>query len=400
MKMFRMLSVSVALGIGVVAAAPRAQTGGAFDLRVEEMAGIRRNNYPAGTRLHFLKGVLSDTTHARLLANGQEVPAQFGAESTYPDGSVQWLTVDFNAGVGPHERLPFKIEYGDAIKAAVTPRGLTVSQDAGGIQVGNVRFSASGAPLVLSVKYRNEVIGRGSNGFELVDLAGTSYDATKSQQTKVDLLKPGPLLVLIRYSGEISLSARYAVGYQTTVEMPNSKSWMKVTTTIADPERKLRGLSFHTPLSLGVHPWAWDFGTGSWSYGLLRAPAESVTLSQFVGTQQSTRWEIKTGPKGQEQISEMTAGRRPNVAEGWGHIQDQKEVVAFAIPDFGAEAGTYSTTIDGTGQLSFRWMPARPLPHLQLTVYEHFVSTPVQVGAVTSPVSMMNPLVVSVSTPR
>ena len=308
--------------------------------------------------------------------------------------------MDFNASVGPHERLPFKFEYGEAIKAAVMPRGLAVSQDAGGIQVGNVRFSASGAPLVLSVKYRNEDIGPGPNGFEVVDLAGTSYDAAKSQQTKVDLLKPGPLLALIRYSGEISLSPRYAVGYQTTVEMPNSKSWMKVTTTIADPERKLRGLSFHTPLSLGAQPWAWDFGTGSWSYGLLRAPAESVTLSQFVGTQQSTRWEIKTGPKGQEQISEMTAGRRPNVAEGWGHIQDQKEVVAFAIPDFGAEAGTYSITIDGTGQLSFRWIPARSLPHLQLTVYEHFVSTPVQVGAVTSPASMMNPLVVSVSNPR
>ena len=119
MKISPMHSVIVALGIGLVAAAPRAQTGGTFDLRVEETAGIRRNNYPAGTRLHFLKGVLSDTTHARLLANGQEVPAQVGVESSYPDGSVQWLTVDFNASVGPHERLPFKFEYGEAIKAAV-----------------------------------------------------------------------------------------------------------------------------------------------------------------------------------------------------------------------------------------------------------------------------------------
>jgi hypothetical protein len=74
--------------------------------------------------------------------------------------------------------------------------------------------------------------------------------------------------------------------------------------------------------------------------------------------------------------------------------------VAFAIPDFGAEAGTYTCTVDGSGQLSFRFAPERPLPHLQLTVYEHFVTTPVQVGAVTSPVSMLNPLVVSFSNPR
>jgi hypothetical protein len=206
--------------------------------------------------------------------------------------------------------------------------------------------------------------------------------------------------VVIRYSGQIPLAANYAAGYLTTVEMPNSKSWMKVTTTIADPEKRLRELSFHTPLSLGAQPWAWDFGTGSWSYGLLRAPSESVTLSQVVGTQQSTKWQIKTGPKGQEQTYEMSGGRRPNLAEGWGHIQDQKEVIAFAIPDFGAEAGTYTATLDGNGQMSFRWAPARPLAHIQLTVYEHFVSTPVQVGAVTSPVSMLSPLVVSASVPR
>jgi hypothetical protein len=70
------------------------------------------------------------------------------------------------------------------------------------------------------------------------------------------------------------------------------------------------------------------------------------------------------------------------------------------MPDFGAEAGTYTITLDGNGQSSFRFAPARPLPFLRLTVYEHFVATPVPVGAVTSPVSMLNPLVVSLSNPR
>jgi hypothetical protein len=216
----------------------------------------------------------------------------------------------------------------------------------------------------------------------------------------VEIVKHGPFLVVVRYSGDLPLAGGYAVGYATTVEMPNSKSWMKVTTTLADPEKRVRELSFHTPLSLGAQPWTWDFGTGSWSYGLLRNRNESVILSQSVGQAQSTKWEIRSGPKGQEQLYEMSGGRRPNLAEGWGHIQDQTEAIAFAIPDFGAEAGTYSCTLDGDGQLSFRWAPARPLPHLQLTVYEHFVATPVPLGAVTSPVSMLNPLVVSFSSPR
>jgi hypothetical protein len=399
MKLAGTLSLVGMFGFCLASAAARAQSSNVLNLRVAETAGIRRNMYPATARVHLPKGVLSDSAHARLMADGKEVPAQFGVESSYPDGSAQWLTADFNVSIGPREQLPFTLEYGDSIKSAVVPRGLIVSQDPNGIQVGNVRFSTSGAPLLLSVKYRQEDIGQGLNGFAVVDTAGASYDAAKAQP-KVEIVERGPLLVVIRYSGQIPLAANYAAGYLTTVEMPNSKSWMKVTTTIADPEKRLRELSFHTPLSLGAQPWAWDFGTGSWSYGLLRAPSESVTLSQVVGTQQSTKWQIKTGPKGQEQTYEMSGGRRPNLAEGWGHIQDQKEVIAFAIPDFGAEAGTYTVTLDGNGQMSFRWAPNRPQPHLQLTVYEHFVSTPVQVGAVTSPVSMLSPLVVSASVPR
>ena len=210
----------------------------------------------------------------------------------------------------------------------------------------------------------------------------------------------GPLMVEVRYSGELRLTSSYTVGYVTTVEMPNSKSWAKVTTALIDPERRVRELSFHTPLALGAQPWTWDHGTGSWSYGLLRSPTESVTLSQIVGAPQATKWEIRSGAKGQEQVYEVTGGHRPKVAEGWGHIQDQQEAVAFAMSDFGAEAGAYTITLDGNGQSSFRFAPARPLPFLRLTVYEHFVATPVPVGAVTSPVSMLNPLVVSVSYPR
>jgi hypothetical protein len=377
-----------------------AQSTSALTVRVAETAGIRRTNYPASARVRVPRAALADIGHARLLFDGKDVPAQFGVESSYTDGSIQWLTVDFNVSLAPRESAAFVLEYGAGVKQGAAGRGLTVSEDATGIQIGSVRLSLTGAPLVQSVKYRREDIGPGANGFSITDAAGTIYDATTAQQLKVQVVKRGPFAVVVQHSGQLPITAGYAVGYTTIVEMPNSKTWVKTTTTVADPEKRLRELSFHTPLALGAQPWMWDFGTGSWSYGVLRSSTESVTLSQSVGLAQATKWEILTGPKGAQQPYELSGGRRPPVAEGWGHIQDQTEAIAFAIPDFGAEAGTYSTTLEGDGQLTFRWAPAHPLPHLQLTVYEHFVATPVAVGAVTSPVSMLNPLVVSVSTPR
>jgi hypothetical protein len=375
---------------------PAAQSQKPITIRVSETASIRRTSYPSNARVHFERGVLQDAAHVRLMSGANEVAAQIAAESLYPDGSVQWLAVDFNTSLGPRETAEFRLEFGDDIKRNVEPRGLALMEDAAGIQIGNVRLSRTGVPLLSSVKYRREDIRPGANGFAVIDTTGQVHDAATARQAKVEVVKRGPFYAVVRYTGDLPLSDNYAVGYATSVEMPNSKSWVKTTTTIADPEKRVSELVFRTPLALGAQPWTWDFGTGSWSYGLLRNPNESATLVQHVGPARATKWEIRSGVEGQEQLIETSGGRRPNLAEGWGHVQDQSEAVAFAVPDFGSEAGTYSCTIDGSGQLSIRWAPARPLVHLQLTVYEHFVSTPVPVGAVTSPVSMLNPLVISV----
>ena len=63
---------------------------------------------------------------------------------------------------------------------------------------------------------------------------------------------------------------------------------------------------------------------------------------------------------------------------------------------FAASAGTYSITLDGSGQTAFQVAPAEAVTRHALTVYQHFVSNPVQIGAATSPPSMLQPLVVTV----
>ena len=162
----------------------RAQASKTLDIRVKEAAGIRRTTYPAGARIRFASGALADAAHVRLLSKAGEVPAQVTAESTWPDGSVQWLWVDFNVSLGPLEEAAYQLEYGGAVTAGAAPRGLTVTQDADGIQIGNVRLGLAGAPLLRSVKYRQENIGQGPNGFAIVDTAGASHDAAGAEKQK------------------------------------------------------------------------------------------------------------------------------------------------------------------------------------------------------------------------
>jgi hypothetical protein len=367
-----------------------AQARNSVRLYVKETAGIRRFGYPVNARVPFSKGLLPSATNVRLLLNETETPAQYAAESRWPDGSIQWLAVDFNATIGPKEVQTYRLEYGDGITAEAIPRGLALNEDADAIQAGNFRFSKTGKPLLLSVKYRGEGISSGLNGIAVTDAAGVSHDLTSVEALKVEIVKRGPLYVVIKYSGRMFIDAQYRVPFEITVEMPNSKSWVKISATVEDAAKRLRELSFHTPFSFGPLPLIWDFGTGHWTYGTLRTPLDSVTLTQVVKTPGTADWNVATGPKGKEQSYESAERAEP---ARWGHIQDAKEAVAFAIQDLGRQAGTYRVTLDGDGQASFRFAPAQPATRHHLTVYEHFVSTPVQIGAATTPASILNPLI-------
>lgn len=368
--------------------APAASAG----LSVMEAAGIRRNAYPVSGRIPFTIGELKDPSAVRLLLNDREIAAQVTVQSRWADSSVKSIDLDFNASIEPLERQSYRVEFGDNVKSAGAARGLSVTQTAEGIQVGAVRFGKTASPLVLSVAYRQEDIGKGLNGFTVTDEKGGAHELN-SDAVIAQVIKPGPINVLIRYTGKVTIDGDYSVGFVLTIEMPNSKSWVKYAAIVDDPAKRIRGIAFHSPVAFGGFPWLWDFGTGSWTYGSFRNASDRVTLTQVVGPS-ADQWKIETGPKGQEQLYETAAGARPKIAEGWGHFQDGKEVIAFGFDGFGQQPGTYIVSFDARGQETFQLMPAQLLARHQLAIYQHYVGSPTPIGAVTSPASMLNSLVV------
>jgi len=325
--------------------------------------------------------------------NGTEVSAQYTDEGKWPDGSVQWLAVNFNATIGPNESQTYQLEYGPDIKPGPLPRGLSVTEESDAIQVGNVRFSKSGAPLVLSVKYRNEDLTKRGSSFAIVSAAGELFNLKSAEPPKLEILKRGPLYVVLRYTGRLAVDTNYSAPFVVRVEMPNSKSWVKVTAKVDDPGKRLREISYKTALSLGPLPWVWDFGTDRWTYGSIRNQSDSVLLTETMKASGTVNWQVSSGPKGMEQPYEIGGiGRRSQMVR-WGHIQDGKEIIAFAVDANPDLPGTYQVALDGEGGTSIRFTDARPGTQHQLTIYEHFVSSPVQIGAVTSPTSMLSPLV-------
>ena len=381
-----------AILISLSAVAAAAQTAPpAISLHVSETGGIRRTQFPVTARVPFPRGVVRDAANVRVVSNQTDVPAQAMVDARWPDGSVQWLAVDLNVTIGPNESQTYSLQYGDGVKSESAPRGLMVTEDADAIQIGNMRFNKSGAPLVASVKYREEAIAPGANGLVVTDGSGAARDLTTAENVKVEIVKRGPLVATLKYTGTLRLDKDARAPFAITVEMPNSKSWVKLQASVDDPARAVKSIAIGLPLALGSFPWVWDFGTSRWTYGSIRAATDAVAMSDTVSAGGGTEWTVSSGPKGREAPGETS---RPDGATfaGWGHVQGAKEVVAYAIEGVKTTPGTYRISIEGSGQAMFQRTPAAASSRHELTVYAHFVSTPVQIGAATSPAAILSPV--------
>lgn len=367
-----------------------------FHLR--ETVGIRRTEYPATVTVQLPKGALADAGHARVMNNSQELPAQFTARSSWDDGSVQTLDVDLNASLNPEEDRRFELQFGPSVTpAAKVDRGaLTVEDQPDSLIVGKLKIAKSGSPLLSSASFRGEGIGRGANGLTITDTNGKRYDLSKAQTPSLEVVKNGPLVVLLKYTASIALDETTSVPVELLMEMPNSKTWLKTTATVTDRSRRLKDVAIERPYAWSGFPVLWDFGTDSGTYGVFRTATDQVTLTQTVGAGGASGWKVESGPLNQRRVLETAAGARSKNANGWGHLQDGAAAVAFAFARFGRDAGTYTIAFTGAGQSTYRFAPAAPPTQHQVTLYEHFVATPVAVGAATNPTAMLTPLSVTV----
>lgn len=366
-------------------------------ITVREPAGIRRTSFPTRLRTEVPQGRLRFVSQLRLMDGADEVVAQGTALSHWPDDSIREVEMDFNLSIGPFEEHELELRYGPDVQAnGSVPRGLVPTLDDSGLHVGSVELHRQGSPLFSSVSYRNELIGPGRNGITITERSGIRRDAREIVWEPVELVKSGPITVLARYRGRLMLSGGNPADITLDVEMPNSKSWVKLSATVSDPGSRVGDMAFETPLALGNYPWTWDFATPNHTYGAFRGPTGSAIFTRTLDAAGETTWLVRTGTAGSEQPYEQGEPGDVDPARTWAHFVGADEAVAFAVETGAETAGALTVWLTGTGQVTVSFRSAEPTTEHALTVYEHFVAKPVPIGAATSPASVLNPLVVTV----
>ena len=399
MTAYRRVTLAGVLAAALLLAAPardlRAQSGGRITLTVSETAGIRRTEYPVSTRVSLPKGALRDVRAVRLRNGDTALAGQFTTASSWEDGSIRDLDVDFNLSIGVGERRPIQLEYGGEVAGSDDkPRGaLALTETAETFQVGPLALGRKARPLLASVAYRGEIIGPGENGLTLIDGRGNAHPFGSTGDVEAEVVKRGPLLVAIRYRGTVELDGGVRVPVSLLCELPNSKTWIKMTVVVDDRARQVSRLRLDTPFALGPFPWTWDFGTDTGTYGTFRAATDRVVLTQRV-EKAGRSWTVETASAAAPELRpyEQVVAGRVMTAFGWGHLLDTKNAIAFAVDRFAGLPGTTTWSVEGSGHVRYEAPVAAGQPAV---LYQHFVGTPVPIGAATSPAAMVRPLVVS-----
>lgn len=395
MTLFGRSALFSALLASLLAAPATAQW--AAKVTVREPAGIRRTSFPARLHAEMQEGRVRFVSQLRLMDGASEVAAQGTALSHWPDGSIRELDLDFNFSIGPFEEHELELRYGSEVQASGgVPRGLVPTLTDEGIAVGSVKLHRLGSPLFSSVAYREELIGPGRNGITITERSGIRRDAREIVWEPVELVKSGPITVLARYRGQLMLSGGNPADISLDVEMPNSKSWVKLSATVSDPGSRVGDLSFETPLRLGNFPWTWDFATPNHTYGAFRDPTGSAIFTSATDGDGVASWLVRAGAAGSEQPYEQGEPGDMDPARTWAHFVGAEEAVAFAVEASPDTPGTVTVWLTGAGQATVSFRSAEPAVEHTLTVYEHFVAKPVPIGAATSPASVLSPLTVTV----
>jgi hypothetical protein len=382
--------------LGVILASPVARAlgqpavQGVRAFRLKEVAGLKRFGYPVQT-------IVPDAVEGRnfrLIRDGRAIPAQFRVVQVAPGHKELYL--DFNASPEPLETQQYQVLFGWDVEPGPEPQSnLKVEEHDGRLSV------TQSSPLAFHFAKRPSGFLESVGGPRLEYLRPGSASLTitekelKPDQTlpeaielRTCLTREGPLAIGLHSEWAAPSGQRSAVDYT----IPQSKSWVQVAWTVEDPNQRVSSLGVDLQLQLEGSPTLVDFGAGSTIYGQIKNQ-QRMEMIAGRGENLSGGWVVRQGEGEKLSVLAASTPERPRLAEGWAHVMDARRCTAVAIADFGKRNCLDRISIEANGHLKLvRDFPDSAKGQKSLAFWLHFVPMPVQVGAATSPQSILDPL--------
>ena len=174
-------------------------------LTVRNPAAVGCHSSPVRSGVPFPEGVLGSSQTMRLLdPSCSEVALQARTLGRWPDGTVKWALVDFQAHVPASSDVEYTLEYGSAVSRGMFDTPLRVSEDDDGVTVdtGRLRIRwdrAEFGPFSEITRGGERYI----DGSEIVVTGtdGREYRSTNAKAETLEIEESGPVHCVVRGEG-------------------------------------------------------------------------------------------------------------------------------------------------------------------------------------------------------
>ncbi|NOY81024.1 MAG: hypothetical protein GXP31_08465 [Kiritimatiellaeota bacterium] len=217
---------------------------GTIPLTVREPAGIARKAWPVTSGVPLPEGHLRSTDNLRLLGpDGLPVPLQCVPLASWPDGSVRWALLDFQADVPAGGESKYVLEYGNGVHATAAETALLVEEEDERIMVdtGAVSFTIGKTDfqLVEDVRVGGRIVA-GPGRLRMTDPEGREFVARRPDTVEIEEL--GPLRACIRVAGRlVDGSGQPWFGYEVRIHAYAGRPFVRIIcTTTCQPKGETR----------------------------------------------------------------------------------------------------------------------------------------------------------------
>ena len=181
--------------------------GSRITLRVEEISAVERRDWPVTSGVPLKQAMACREEQLALFdADDHPVPCQFRTLARWPDDSIKWVLLDFQANVGKQTEALYFLEtdfQGDRPAPSAT---LEVSQTDAEIHVHTgcltIVVQRRGFSLFQSAALNGAPVTQ-PGGFDIIvtDEKGTEFSLSADTESRVEVEESGPLRVCIKAQG-------------------------------------------------------------------------------------------------------------------------------------------------------------------------------------------------------
>lgn len=205
-----------------------------IELTFEKLSRFERIGEPCSIAVPFALGVLKDASNVTILDSGKPIPVQSRVTAKWPDDSIKWLYLDFQADLPGSARKSFEL----VPDGAGSPKPLkTVAISRGNkgslmIDTGELKLELNGpgeTDIFGRIQHADYTYRKGSfEGPFIGSFKGVEWTA-EIDQTGWEIIKPGPLVVVVQAKGKHrSSTGEYLLDFDIEITAFAGKPWVQM----------------------------------------------------------------------------------------------------------------------------------------------------------------------------